>query len=65
MDAQRHYEEQPPLGIPGVAAIQRAAEKRERILAQITADCEARRIARIRELKLRWQAVGETDARDS
>jgi hypothetical protein len=41
------------MGIPGVAAIQRAAENRERILARITAEREARRVAKIHRLEMR------------
>ena len=46
MDEKRAFEEQPPMAMSGLVGIQRAAENRERILARISADREARQAAK-------------------
>lgn len=46
MDAKRHFEERPPMAASGLVGIQLAAQNRERILARIAAEREARQAAR-------------------
>ena len=46
MDTKRDFEERPPMATSGLVGIQLAAQNRERILARIAAEREARQAAR-------------------
>ena len=51
MDAKRFLEERPAIAATGLLGIQLAAQERERILARISAEREARQAARRQSLR--------------